>query len=200
MPPMPMFDLPVTADVRPADAAGPARCCLTCRDLPDLGAVLAKLPAAAPCWRAARSTAVGRAAAAWRSAVSSGRVRTTPDNAPTKNASAPKRPSSASPSVVSASTRTISAARKAWSAAPGRAPRTRSRRVIEAENSNRVDAALYWKAYALDKLNQQADALAAVQESDQALPAEPLDQRRQSARAAGAPERRPGAAPRSRIG
>ena len=37
-------------------------------------------------------------------------------------------------------------------------------RVIDAENSTRVDAALYWKAYALDKLNQQADALAAVQD------------------------------------
>ncbi len=37
-------------------------------------------------------------------------------------------------------------------------------RVIEADNSTRVDAALYWKAYALDKLNQQADALAAVQD------------------------------------
>jgi tetratricopeptide (TPR) repeat protein len=36
--------------------------------------------------------------------------------------------------------------------------------VIESLNSNRVDAALYWKAYALDKLNQQADALAAVQD------------------------------------
>ncbi|MGH9219473.1 MAG: tetratricopeptide repeat protein, partial [Vicinamibacterales bacterium] len=36
--------------------------------------------------------------------------------------------------------------------------------VIEAQNSTRVDAALYWKAYALDKLNQQADALAAVQD------------------------------------
>jgi len=34
--------------------------------------------------------------------------------------------------------------------------------VIEAQNSSRVDAALYWKAYALDKLNQQADALAAL--------------------------------------
>ncbi len=34
--------------------------------------------------------------------------------------------------------------------------------VIEAANSTRVDAALYWKAYALDKVNQQADALAAV--------------------------------------
>ena len=37
-------------------------------------------------------------------------------------------------------------------------------RVIDAPNSTRVDAALYWKAYALDKLNQQADALAAVQD------------------------------------
>ena len=34
--------------------------------------------------------------------------------------------------------------------------------VIEAPNSTRIDAALYWKAYALDKLNQQTDALAAV--------------------------------------
>lgn len=34
--------------------------------------------------------------------------------------------------------------------------------VIEAPNSTRVDAALYWKAYALDKLNQQADALTAL--------------------------------------
>ena len=73
-------------------------------------------------------------------------------------------------------------------------------RVIDAQNSTRVDAALYWKAYALDKLNQQADALADGAGSDQALPAEPLDQRREGARAAGAPERRPGAAPRSRIG
>jgi HEAT repeat protein len=37
-------------------------------------------------------------------------------------------------------------------------------RVIEADGSARVDAALYWKAYALDKLNQQADALASVQD------------------------------------
>jgi hypothetical protein len=37
-------------------------------------------------------------------------------------------------------------------------------RVIDAENSTRVDAALYWKAYALDKLNQQADALVSVQD------------------------------------
>ena len=36
--------------------------------------------------------------------------------------------------------------------------------MIDAQNSTRVDAALYWKAYALDKLNQQADALAAVQD------------------------------------
>ncbi|MDP2390206.1 MAG: HEAT repeat domain-containing protein, partial [Acidobacteriota bacterium] len=34
--------------------------------------------------------------------------------------------------------------------------------VIDAQNSTRVDAALYWKAYALDKLNQQADALTAL--------------------------------------
>ena len=34
--------------------------------------------------------------------------------------------------------------------------------VIEAQNSTRIDAALYWKAYALDKLNQQADALTAL--------------------------------------
>jgi hypothetical protein len=37
-------------------------------------------------------------------------------------------------------------------------------RVADAPNSTRVDAALYWKAYALDKLNQQADALTAVQD------------------------------------
>ena len=37
-------------------------------------------------------------------------------------------------------------------------------RVIESDGATRVDAALYWKAYALDKLNQQADALAAVQD------------------------------------
>jgi len=37
-------------------------------------------------------------------------------------------------------------------------------RVTDAQNSSRVDAALYWKAYALDKLNQQADALTAVQD------------------------------------
>ena len=37
-------------------------------------------------------------------------------------------------------------------------------RVIDAQNSTRVDAALYWKAYSLDKLNQQADALTAVQD------------------------------------
>ena len=73
-------------------------------------------------------------------------------------------------------------------------------RVIDAQNSTRVDAALYWKAYALDKLNQQADALGVGAGSDQALPAEPLDQRREGARAAGAPERRPGAASRSGIG
>jgi tetratricopeptide (TPR) repeat protein len=36
--------------------------------------------------------------------------------------------------------------------------------VIEAQNSTRVDAALYWRAYALDKLNQQADALASLQD------------------------------------
>lgn len=36
--------------------------------------------------------------------------------------------------------------------------------VIESQNSTRVDAALYWKAYALDKLNQQGDALATVQD------------------------------------
>jgi hypothetical protein len=46
------------------------------------------------------------------------------------------------------------------------------------ENSTRVDAALYWKAYALDKLNQQADALVRSAGSHQALSAEPLDQRR----------------------
>ncbi|MDP3718697.1 MAG: HEAT repeat domain-containing protein [Acidobacteriota bacterium] len=34
--------------------------------------------------------------------------------------------------------------------------------VVDAQNSTRVDAALYWKAYALDKLNQQADALTAL--------------------------------------
>jgi HEAT repeat protein len=37
-------------------------------------------------------------------------------------------------------------------------------RVADAQNSTRVDAALYWKAYALDKLNQQADALTTVQD------------------------------------
>ena len=73
-------------------------------------------------------------------------------------------------------------------------------RVIDAQKSTRIDAALYWKAYALDKLNQQADALAVGAGSDQALPAEPLDQRREGARAPGAPERRPGAAARSGVG
>ncbi len=34
--------------------------------------------------------------------------------------------------------------------------------VIESPNATRVDAALYWKGYALDKLGQQADALAAL--------------------------------------
>ena len=34
--------------------------------------------------------------------------------------------------------------------------------VIEAPNATRVDAAFYWKGYALDKLGQQADALAAL--------------------------------------
>lgn len=41
--------------------------------------------------------------------------------------------------------------------------------VIEAKLS-RTDAALYWKAYALDKLQQQADALAAVAELAKAFP------------------------------
>jgi hypothetical protein len=36
--------------------------------------------------------------------------------------------------------------------------------VIASKNSTRVDAALYWRAYALDKLNQQADALASLSE------------------------------------
>ena len=37
-------------------------------------------------------------------------------------------------------------------------------RVIDAQGATRIDAALYWKAYALDKLNQQAviDACAAT--------------------------------------
>ncbi|MEY4095142.1 MAG: hypothetical protein RLZZ53_2341, partial [Acidobacteriota bacterium] len=37
-------------------------------------------------------------------------------------------------------------------------------RVIDSPGASRIDAALYWKAYALDKLAQQADALAAVQD------------------------------------
>ncbi len=42
--------------------------------------------------------------------------------------------------------------------------------VIEAQNSTRVDAALYWRAYALDKLNQQADALAALSQMIKTYP------------------------------
>ena len=43
-------------------------------------------------------------------------------------------------------------------------------RVIDSPQSTRIDAALYWKAYALDKLNQQADALAAVQDLIKRIP------------------------------
>ncbi len=42
--------------------------------------------------------------------------------------------------------------------------------VIEAQNSTRVDAALYWKAYAFDKLSQQADALTALGELIKGFP------------------------------
>jgi HEAT repeat protein len=42
--------------------------------------------------------------------------------------------------------------------------------VIEAPNSSRVDAALYWKAYALDKLSQQADALASLSQLIKTFP------------------------------
>jgi len=42
--------------------------------------------------------------------------------------------------------------------------------VIEAPNSSRVEAALYWKAYALDKLSQQADAMAALAQLIKAYP------------------------------
>ena len=43
--------------------------------------------------------------------------------------------------------------------------------VIESKTSSRADAALYWKAYALDKLAQQADALATIAELTRSYPA-----------------------------
>ena len=42
--------------------------------------------------------------------------------------------------------------------------------VIEAQNAIRVDAALYWKGYALDKLGEQADALAALGQMIKSFP------------------------------
>ena len=47
---------------------------------------------------------------------------------------------------------------------------------------SRADAALYWQAYSLDKLNRQAEALTAVAQLAQGLSDEPLAERGASAR------------------
>ena len=62
----------------------------------------------------------------------------------------------------------------------------------------RTDAAMYWNAYALDKLGQKAEALAAAAELIKGYPDEQVDQRREGARAAGAAERRTAGASRGR--
>jgi hypothetical protein len=78
--------------------------------------------------------------------------------------------------------------RRAW-----RAPRIRSR-ASSRPKLDAVDAALYWKAYALDKLNQQADCARGVQDLIKRYPAEPLDcptPRRSSSRCARTPAQSP---------
>ena len=85
-------------------------------------------------------------------------------------------------------------------AAPVGACRRQFTSVIDAQNSTRVDAALYWKAYALDKLNQQADALAALAQLIKSYPQSRWLADAKAPRIPGAPERRASAAARSRVG
>ena len=194
MPPMPVmpdrcpiFDSSCRICARLADARRYADC-RCCRDRAAIGAGHRCSRRLAP-----GALGFGPTDRVRRVTTSSARAKTKRASAPTKPSSAPRKRSSVKPSAASASTRTTSAARNRSSAAHWARAADRSRAVIEAQNSTRVDAALYWKAYALDKLNQQADALAAVPGSDQALPAEPLDQptpRRSSCRCARTPARR----------
>jgi tetratricopeptide (TPR) repeat protein len=73
--------------------------------------------------------------------------------------------------------------------------------VIESDNSSRIDAALYWKAYALDKLNQQTDALAALQDMIKRFPQSRwLSDAKALELQVRAPECRPGAASGSGVG
>ena len=76
--------------------------------------------------------------------------------------------------------------------------RRRACRTMATAAGARADAALYWKAYALDSLGQRAEALTAIAELDQDASEEPLARRRPGARGAGAPAGGPAGAARRR--
>ncbi len=80
-----------------------------------------------------------------------------------RRAAARRGPQAARCRLASAPRRSVSARAGTPRAGAVDARRRRFSAIIDAKAA-RTDAALYWKAYALDKLNQQADALATVAE------------------------------------
>ncbi len=131
---------------------------------------------------AARGTGASRSTSRCGSATRAERDRA---SAPNGHVSAPNGSVSALSSRANVSRTSTSRGRTRSSARSGHRPSNGSRHLVSAK-APRADAALYWRAYSLDKLNRQSGGAHVGRRTAQGLSLQPMAGRRACARDPGA--------------